>query len=65
MKKGSRKLKNCSHIDFSTLVPDNPQPPICKLGHGWSGACIQKNNCPDYQPAWGRTWEAIKEELGI
>ncbi len=65
MKKGSRKLKNCKYIDFSTLVPDSPQPPLCMLGHGWSSACMAPNFCPDYKPAWGRTWESVKQEVGL
>lgn len=68
MKKGSRKLESCAHIDYSPLTPDNPQSPICKMKHGWSGdcgGCMEPNSCPDYKPAWGRTLEAVKTEFGL
>lgn len=65
MKKGSRKSEVCRYIDFSPLVPDNPEPPICKMGHGWSSGCMKNNTCPDYKYSWGRTLESIKEEYGF
>lgn len=65
MKKGSRKLKHCEHINFSPLVPNNPQSPICERGHSWRNECMFPNECPDYKPAWGITLEAVKEKYGL
>lgn len=65
MIKGSKKLKVCRHLDFSTLIPDNPQPPICKLGHGFSSACMSKNTCPDYKFSIGISLDTLKEKYGL
>lgn len=54
------QIESCRHIDYSPLVPDNPQPPLCKLGHGWSKDCLTINDCLDYEPATALTLEEFK-----
>lgn len=66
MRKGSKKLEHCKYIDFSPLVPDNPQPPVCNLGRNeFSTDCMKPNLCPGYKSAWGISWEALKKKLGL
>ena len=59
------KIESCKHNDFSPCLPDNPQPPVCEVGHGWSSGCLHKNDCPDYQESEGLTLEEVKLKYGI
>ena len=59
-----KKLESCEHIDFSPLIPDNPQPPLCEVGHGWSSDCMKSNSCPDYKPSIGYSLEEVKKRIG-
>ncbi len=42
------EIDMCAHIDFSPTAPDNLQPPLCKIGYGWSSDCMKPNGCPYY-----------------
>lgn len=57
------ELEVCGHIDFSLCVPDNPQPPVCELGHGFSGDCLKSNDCPDYKMTIAYSLEEVRERL--
>ncbi len=59
------ELDHCANIDFSPLLPDNPQSPECMKGYGWSEDCLKPNPCPDYCHADGITLEELKKELGM
>ena len=59
------KIEVCQQIDFSPCLPDDPQAPICNLGHGWSSGCLKGNSCPDYQPSEGLTLEEVKLKYSI
>lgn len=59
------KIEVCSNIDFTPCLPDNPQPPICKLGHGWSSDCLKSNDCSDYKPSSGYSLEEVRKKFGV
>ncbi len=61
----TKKLNSCKYIDFSPCIPDNPQPPICKLGHGWSSSCMKPNSCPEYKHDIGYNLEDIKKKYNL
>lgn len=58
------KSNLCGHIDWSPIRPDDPEPPICKLGHGFSGECMKRNMCPEYQESEVFTFEEVKRWIG-
>ena len=53
----------CCQINFSPCIPDNPEPPLCELGHGWSMDCMKENKCPDYKPSTVLTLEELKRGI--
>lgn len=61
----SVKIPSCKHIDFSPCIPDNPEPPLCKKGHGWSGDCMGKNDCPDYEQGIAYSLSEVKKKYGL
>lgn len=66
MIKGSRKITECRNLDFNPCIPDNPEPPLCKIGYGFSSDCLKGNNkCTDYKYGWAITYEEMLRRLEI
>ncbi len=61
----SVRIPSCRHIDFSPCIPDNPQPPSCKKGHGWSQGCMEQNPCSNYEQGIAYPWSEIKKKYGL
>ena len=59
------KEESCEHNDFSPCSLDNPEQPVCEIGHGWSSDCLHKNNCQDYCPTEGLSLEEVKTMYNI
>ena len=57
------QIDSCKYSDFSPLAVDSPEPPICKLGHGWSSDCLKENLCPDYKPSTAFTLDEVRTRL--